>query len=89
MFKDIPLLAPFRRTFAEKHHVMIKRFFKHITKRYRYWRYRRLLRKLLSKYLKRRDSFESALYEASSEFEWLTGENKPKNCDRIWYFIYL
>lgn len=66
---------------------MFKRFINHIAKRYRYWRYRRLLRKLYRKYSKKFDDFYVVRKQISGEFYWRTGIPVPKN-EIYQYFWY-
>lgn len=68
---------------------MFKRFIKYIAKRYRYWRYRRLLKKLYRKYAKKYDDSYSIIRNASDDFFWFTGEKVSKGWDDHQYFWYL
>lgn len=57
--------------------------------RYKYWRYRRLLRKLFWFYAQKTDSAYQAMEETNKAFTWLTGECPEKGYDSIWYCSYL
>ena len=67
---------------------MIKKLYRHIAKRYKYWRYRRLLRKLFWLYAKKTDSASQAMQEVSQAFIWFTNEKTDSN-DTVWYCYYL
>lgn len=54
--------------------------------RYKYWRYRRLLRKLFWFYAQKTDSAYQAMEETNKAFTWLTGECPEKGYDSIWYY---
>lgn len=68
---------------------MIKKLYRHIAKRYKYWRYRRLLRKLFWLYAKKTNYASQAIEEASEAFTWFTGECPEKDFNNIWYCSYL
>lgn len=66
---------------------MIKKLYRHIAKRYKYWRYRRLLRKLFWLYAQKTDSASQAMEEVSQAFIWFTNEKGDSN-ETVWYFYY-
>lgn len=68
---------------------MIKKLYRHIAKRYKYWRYRRLLRKLFRKYSKDNNDVYDVIRRVSDEFFWWTGEHVPKDWNDHQYFWYL
>ncbi len=68
---------------------MIKKLYRHIAKRYKYWRYRRLLRKLFWLYAQKTDNAYLAMRETSEAFTWFTGECPEKDFNNIWYCSYL
>lgn len=67
---------------------MIKKLYRHIAKRYKYWRYRRLLRKLFWLYAQKTDSASQAMEEVSQAFIWFTNEKGDSN-ETVWYCYYL
>ena len=69
--------------------IMIKKLYRHIAKRYKYWRYRRLLRKLFWFYAKRTNYASQAIEETSEAFTWFTGVCPEKDDNWIWYCYYL
>ena len=69
--------------------IMIKKLYRHIAKRYKYWRYRRLLRKLFRKYSKDNNDVYDVIRRVSDEFFWWTGEHVPKDWNDHQYFWYL
>lgn len=68
---------------------MIKKLYRHIAMRYKYWRYRRLLRKLFRLYAKKTNYASQAIEETSEAFAWFTGECPEKGFNNIWYCSYL
>lgn len=68
---------------------MIKKIYRHIAMRYKYWRYRRLLRKLFRKYSKDNNDVYDVIRRVSDEFFWWTGEYVPKDWNDHQYFWYL
>lgn len=54
--------------------------------RYKYWRYRRLLRKLFRKYSKDNNDVYDVIRRVSDEFFWWTGEHVPKDWNDHQYF---
>ena len=69
--------------------IMIKKLYRHIAMRYKYWRYRRLLRKLFRKYSKDNNDVYDVIRRVSDEFFWWTGEHVPKDWNDHQYFWYL
>lgn len=67
---------------------MIKKLYRHIAKRYKYWHYRRLLGKLFWLYAQKTDNAYLAMREASEAFTWFTGEEDDSN-GIVWYCSYL
>ena len=67
---------------------MIKKLYRHIAMRYKYWRYRRLLRKLFWLYAQKTDNAYLAIHEASQAFIWFTNEEDDSN-GIVWYYSYL
>ncbi len=67
---------------------MIKKLYRHIAMRYKYWRYRRLLRKLFWLYAQKTDSTSQAMQEVSQAFIWFTNEKEDSN-GFVWYCSYL
>ena len=67
---------------------MIKILYRHIAKRYKYWRYRRLLGKLFWLYAQKTDNAYLAMQEASQAFIWFTNEEDDSN-GIVWYCSYL
>ena len=68
--------------------IMIKKLYRHIAKRYKYWRYRRLLGKLFWLYAQKTDNAYLAIHEASQAFIWFTNEEDDSN-GIVWYYSYL
>lgn len=66
---------------------MIKKIYRHIAMRYKYWRYRRLLRKLFWFYAQKTDNAYLAMQEASQAFIWFTNGKEDSN-GIVWYFYY-
>lgn len=67
---------------------MIKKLYRHIAMRYKYWRYRRLLGKLFWLYAQKTDNAYLAMQEASQAFIWFTNEEDDSN-GIVWYCSYL
>lgn len=67
---------------------MIKKLYRHIAKRCKYWRYRRLLGKLFWLYAQKTDNAYLAMQEASQAFIWFTNEEDDSN-GIVWYCSYL
>lgn len=67
---------------------MIKKLYRHIAKRYKYWRYRRLLGKLFWLYAQKTDNAYQAMQEASQAFIWFTNEKDDSN-GIVWHCSYL
>ena len=87
LFKDILHFSPSCCIFAEKFKIMIKKLYRHIAMRYKYWRYRRLLRKLFWFYAQKTDTAYLAMQEASQAFIWFTNGKDDSN-GIVWYFYY-
>lgn len=68
---------------------MIKKLYRHIAKRYKYWRYRRLMRKLFWFYAQKTNYASQAIEETSEAFTWFTGVCPEKDDNWIWYCFYL
>lgn len=68
---------------------MIKKLYRHIAKRYKYWRYLRLLRKLFWLYAQKTDSAYQAIEETNKAFTWFTDECPEEGFNNIWYCSYL
>lgn len=55
--------------------------------KFRYWRYRRLLRKLFWLYARKTNDAYSAIHQATAAFRWFTNEESNDGHINYWWYV--